>query len=116
MLIVAKALHGLKSSGAAWRKHLAKSIAEMGFQSSRGDPDLYFRPANKPDGTPIYEYILVYVDDILAISHDTAPIMDDFSKLYRLKPDSVGPPDCYLRADIGEQYTGAGVECWAVQG
>ena len=114
VLIVAKALYGLKSSGAAWRKHLAKSIAEMGFQSSRGDPDLYFRAANKPDGTPIYEYILVYVDDILAISHDTAPIMDDFSKLYRLKPDSVGPPDRYLGADIGVQYTSSGAECWAM--
>ena len=66
VLIVAKALYGLKSSGAAWRRHLANSIAEMGFKSSRGDPDLYYRPANKPDGTKYYKYILVYVDDILA--------------------------------------------------
>ena len=114
VLIVAKALYGLKSSGAAWRSHLSKSIAEMGFTSSRGDPDLYFRAANKPDGTPIYEYILVYVDDILAISHDTAPIMDDFAKLYRLKPGSIGPPERYLGADINVQSTDAGVECWAM--
>ena len=114
VLIVAKALYGLKSSGAAWRRHLANSIADMGFKSSRGDPDLYYRPANKPDGTPYYEYILVYVDDILAISCDTAPIMDEFSKLYRLKPDSVGPPSRYLGADIGVQDSEAGVECWAM--
>jgi len=53
-LIVAKALYGLKSSEAAWRHHLANSIAEMGFKSSRGDPYLYYRPANKPDGTPCF--------------------------------------------------------------
>ena len=59
-------------------------------------------------------YILVYVDDILAISCDTAPIMDSFSKLYRLKADSIGPPSQYLGADIGVQDSAAGVECWAM--
>ena len=31
VLIVSKALYGLKSSGAAWRKHLATSIKGLGF-------------------------------------------------------------------------------------
>ena len=41
VLIVSKALYGLKSSGAASRQHLSSSIKKMGFTSSRGDLDLY---------------------------------------------------------------------------
>ena len=40
--------------------------------------------------------------------------MDSFSKLYRLKADSIGPPSRYLGADIGIQDSDAGVECWAM--
>ena len=40
----------------------------MGFKSTNIDPDVWLRPAVKPDGEEYYEYILVYVDDILAIS------------------------------------------------
>ena len=67
--------------GAAWRKHLLASIKGLGFTPSRGDPDLYFRAACKPDGTEYYEYLLVYVDDILCISHATDPIMQQFAKI-----------------------------------
>ena len=114
VLIVSKALYGLKSSGAAWRKHLSASIKNMGFTSSRGDPDLYFRAACKPDGTEYYEYLLVYVDDILCISHATDPIMKAFANIYRLKADSIGPPERYLGADIGKQVAESGVEAWAM--
>jgi hypothetical protein len=47
------------------------------------------RSANKPDGTPYYEYVLIYVDDILAISHDPKSIMDSLAKYYTLKAGSV---------------------------
>ncbi len=114
VLIVSKALYGLKSSGAAWRKHLSGSIKEMGFTPSRGDPDLYFRAACKPDGTEYYEYLLVYVDDILCISHNTKPVMDKFAKIYRLKADSVGPPERYLGADVEKTTDASGVEAWAM--
>mmetsp|Transcript_12118 Transcript_12118/g.18290 ORF Transcript_12118/g.18290 Transcript_12118/m.18290 type:complete len:91 (-) Transcript_12118:80-352(-) len=40
--------------------------------------------------------------------------MDEFSKLYRLKLASIGPPSHYLGADIGVQYSEAGVKCWAM--
>ena len=69
---------------------------------SRGDPDLYFRASCKLDGTEYYEYLLVYVDDILCISHATDPIMKAFADIYRLKEGLIGPPERYLGADIGK--------------
>ena len=39
-----------------------------------------------------YEYILVYVNDIMLILENCAPIMEKIGKLYWLKEDSVGLP------------------------
>ena len=54
VMIITRALYGLKSSGASWRAMLSKSILEMGFQSSIVDPDVYLRRNNKPEGEPYY--------------------------------------------------------------
>ena len=113
-MIIERALYGLKSSGAAWRQMLSASIKKMNFISSKGDPDLYYKPATKPDGTKYYEYLLVYVDDILCISHNTKAIMDQMAELYRLKEGNVGPPERYLGADTKITQATSGLECWAM--
>jgi hypothetical protein len=64
VFIITRALYGLKSSGVAFREFLAERLDEMGFKSTNIDPDVWIRPATKPDGKEHYEYILVYVDDI----------------------------------------------------
>ena len=69
--IITKALYGLKSSGASFRSFLAEHLEkQLGFQSTVADPDVWRRPAIKPDGEEYYEYVLCYVDDVLAISYD----------------------------------------------
>ena len=40
---------------------------EMGFESCKYDPDVWFRFAMKYDGTDYYQYLLLYTDKILAI-------------------------------------------------
>jgi hypothetical protein len=104
----------LKSSGAAWRSMLAQSLTEMGYQSTRADPDVWIRAAFKEDGTEYYEMVLVYVDDILHLSHDTRPTMAALSKLYELKPESCGPPDRYLGANVGKFQLPDGRESWCM--
>jgi hypothetical protein len=84
-LLIVKALYGLKSSGAAWRSHLAGTLHSLGFTSSLADPDVWYRAATKPDGFQYYEYLLVYVDDMLVISHDPVAIMKTMEEFYRLK-------------------------------
>jgi hypothetical protein len=38
VLIVVRALYGLKSAGASWRAALAKVLAGLGFESTTADP------------------------------------------------------------------------------
>ena len=98
-ILIVRALYGLKSSGAAWRSHLAGTLQSIGFTSSLADPDLWYRAATKPDGFHYYEYFLVYVDDILVLSHFPVAIMKALEDFYRLK-DGYEKPTRYLGADI----------------
>ena len=66
---------------------------------------MHFRMANN-SGKDHYEYILVYVDDLLILSYSCEPIMDRIGKLYRLKDGSVGSPDLYLGASITRSNNG----------
>jgi hypothetical protein len=43
VMIVKRALYGLKSSGAAWRAMFASSLGDMGFKSTYADPDVWGR-------------------------------------------------------------------------
>jgi hypothetical protein len=68
VMIIAKALYGLKTSGAALRASLASSLTELGYESTKADPDDWIRPAVKPNKFEYYEMLLVYVDDILVVT------------------------------------------------
>jgi len=80
-VLIVRALYGLKSSGAAWRSHLANTFQSLGYISCVADPDVLYHPAVKPDGFPYYEYVLVYVDDLLVLSHqghETMKVLKEF--------------------------------------
>jgi len=81
-VVIVRALYGLKTSGAAWHSLLAESITAMGFQHSLADPDVWFRPATKHNGFEYYEYLIVYVDDILVLSHQAKEVMLTIEQLY----------------------------------
>jgi Reverse transcriptase (RNA-dependent DNA polymerase) len=105
-VLIVRALYGLKSSGAAWRAHLAQSMIDIGFKPCVADPDVWMRAAAKNNGDKYYEYVLIYVDDILACSTNPQKIMETLSGVYRFKEDpktkaKYGPPDRYLGANIG---------------
>jgi hypothetical protein len=70
---IVRALYGLKSSGASWCTSILKQsmiIDNLGFQPTIADPDAYQRWTVHPKGFEYWELLLVYVDDILIISHD----------------------------------------------
>ena len=53
--VVDRALYGLKSAGASFRAFLGEHLWDMGYRSSYSDPDVWLRPAVKPDGFKYYE-------------------------------------------------------------
>ena len=105
-IVITRALYGLKSSGAARRVHLASTMTDLSFTPCQADPDVWMQPAVKPGSTKYYEYVLIYVNDILVISQRASTIMDNLSVLYCLKENPVNGKrydtlDYYLGANIG---------------
>ena len=116
VMIVRKALYGLKSSGNSWRQMLSSIIIEqLGYESTRADPDVYRRLATKPNGEKYYELLLTYVDDCLCISHGPEKTMDALSKLFELR-ESVKKPDRYLGANVSEWKCPDGHSVWSMDG
>ena len=114
VLIVCRALYGLKSSGAAWRLMFAETLRTLGYISSKADPDVWMKPETKPDGMEYYAYVLVYVDDLLHLHHDPNLFMDQLEHTYRLKENSVGEPDRYLGANIDRVQLKDGRIVWSM--
>jgi len=91
--IIVRALYRLKSSGARWRDHMAAILRELGFVSSKPDPDVWMRKGRKPCGFEYWEYALCYVDDILILSHQPRLAMDAIAQRVTLKPGSMKTPN-----------------------
>ena len=112
-MIITRALYGLKSAGAAFRSFLTITLDDMNFKPSRADPDAWIRPAIKLDNEKYYEYILVYVDDILAISHNPQQIMDGIQDRFKFKGGKATVPENYLGSKLKfRQINGYG--CWTI--
>ena len=63
-MLVKMSLYELKSSGAAFQYKLVVVLREIGYLSTKGDPDIWIRPSVKPYGTEYHEMVLCYVDDV----------------------------------------------------
>jgi hypothetical protein len=114
--IIRRALHGLKSSVAAWHSTFTGTLQDLGFTSSLADPDVWLHPAMKRIGFAYYEYIFVYVDDLLIISEEPNLIIQGLGRCYRMKEGSVVKPELYLGAQIKEFCVPSqpSSPCWSI--
>ena len=106
-----RALYGLKSSGAAWRANLAASMSDIVYVPCEADPDVWMKANTDGKGRDYYEYVLIYVDDVLAIPHEPNVIMNALTKLYWLK-EPPAAPKWYLGANIGKYEFADGGKAW----
>ena len=112
--IITRALYGLNSAGSSFGKHLADCMRTLGYVPCKADPDLWMKPAIRPDdGFEYYSYILFYVDDCLAINHDADQCLKDIDKFFPMKPGSIGDPDIYLGAKLRQVKLSNGVNAWS---
>ena len=111
--MIIRDLYGLNSAGAIFQNHLADCMKHMEYILCLADPDLWMKPMVIPsDGTKYYAYILLYVDDILCIHHDTKSVLAKVDKYFQLKPDSIRDPDMYLGDKSAPMKLDNGVCSW----
>ena len=96
-------LYGLKTSAKAWSEFLGKFLKEMGYTPCAADPDVWMKPLVNKEGYSYWSYILVFVDDCLAVNHDPRPVMEELKSHYKLKNDKYGETERYLGENI-EKY------------
>ena len=111
-MIITKALYGLKSSGAAFQSLLAEQLDNIGYAATRGDPDIWISPIMK-EGCKYYEYVLVYVDDLLVVLFNPQQTMDQLSATFKFKQGSIKSPDSFLGAQLSFN-TNQGRNCWFI--
>jgi hypothetical protein len=78
---------------------MAQTLCNAGFAACKADPDLWLRPAVKPNGTEFYEYVLYCVDDCYGGLKELE-FMGYLASVYTLKEGSVKVLETYLGADI----------------
>ena len=113
--VIVRALYGLKSAGASFRRHLADCMRHMGYTSCKADADLWFKPMVRPeDGEKYYAYILLYVDDCLAIHHNPRQALEELDKYFEMKKGSIAEPDIYLGAKLRTVRLDNDVKAWSM--
>ena len=68
----------------------------------------------KQNRTKYWEYVLCYVDDVLAISEKPLSTMNGIKAKFKLKEDKIEPPEMYLGAMLSQFENADGVKCWAM--
>ncbi len=112
--IIVHALYGLESAGASFHSHLADCMQHLGYTSCPADPDLLYKEVQPETGVLYYSYILIYVDDIVCIHHDSMPMLDKLNQYFTLKPSLVGNPSIYLGAKLKLIQMSNGVWAWGM--
>ena len=60
ILVIHKALYGLKSSGSRWSQRIHDIMIQLNFRPCKADPCVWLQEMKGK-----YEYIAIYVDDLL---------------------------------------------------
>ena len=113
--IIVRALYGLRSAGASFRNHLADCMRNLGYEPCLDDPDVWMRATTRlKDDYQYYSYVLLYVDDALAVSHDGVSALKEIDKYFPMKPGSIADPDIYLGAKTRQVTMPNGAHAWSL--
>ena len=92
LLIIHKALYGLRSSAKRFGDLLASCLREQGFYQSLADPQIFMR-----ENKGVYEYIATWVDDLTMILRDPEEFLVTLQSYpYNFKLKGSGPISFHL--------------------
>ena len=66
------------------------------------DSDVWMKPIVNNTGFSYWSYMLIYVNDCLAVCHNPGSNIEDLKSHYKLKNNMYGEPEKYLGANIGK--------------
>jgi hypothetical protein len=113
--LIVRALYGLKSAGAAFRKHLAECMKHLGWEPFRADRDLWMKAEARPnDGVRYWAYKLIYVDDIVCVHHDPGTPLAKLDEYFKMKEGSIQVPIFYLGAKLKKTILPNGGIAWGM--
>jgi Reverse transcriptase (RNA-dependent DNA polymerase) len=95
ILIISRALYGLRSSGARWHDQFADCIREIGVFPCKAEPDIWMRKRGS-----LYVYIALYVDDLAIAMKSPKELTDILEKQHKFKLKGTGPISLHLRMDF----------------
>ena len=98
-MIIARALYGLNSSGAACRGKSEDNFDSLDYKSSEANDYVWVKQYNKPDSDPYCKYMLWCVYYFLHRGFQPNDDIDLPNLIYQLK-GSFGPPGLYLCANF----------------
>lgn len=95
--IIKRALYGGKTAGRDFRNHLRECMRHLNFISCLADPDIWIRKNTKESGEAYWEYVLLYTDDCIVVSHQAEKVIrKEIGKYFGFKEESIGIPKIYL--------------------
>ena len=104
VLVIVKALYGLRSSGRNYWIKFANSMRQMGFFQCKSEPDVWMR-----DKGDHYEYICCWVDDLAICSKDPDAIIKELSDpkgKHKYEFKGVGPISYHLGGNFSRDEDG----------
>ena len=101
--VIEKALYGLRSSGLRFHERLSNILQGFNFTRSHVDLDMWMR-----DAIDAWEYIMVYVDDIIVAMKDLKSFFNELQDPEKVgfKMKGVGSPTNHLGADFFREDDG----------
>ena len=94
---------------------MADCMRHLGWKPCPADPDLWYKLETRPeDNFEYYGYVLLWVDDVLAIHHNAEKVIRELDHYFPMKKGSIGDPDLYLGAKLRKVTLANGVEAWGL--
>ena len=104
LLVIYKALYGLRLSGKLLGQLLQEYLREFGFEPSLADPTIYMRKCPTVDH---YKYVATYVDDLCVIMKDPQSLLDQLmAPPYNFKLKGSGKLAFHLGCGFQRNSTG----------
>ena len=100
ILVIHKALYGLKSSGLRWSQRIHGIMLELNFKPCKADPCVWLREMKTK-----CEYMAIYVDDLLIASEEPQKIIHDLKEKSKLKITGDGPLEYHLDYKLDKDGT-----------